>query len=119
MALMILLDTIVKALENGEYVNGILLDFSKAFDTVDHSKLLLKLEYYGIRGVCLDWFKSYLTWRNQYVTYNCIPSSTKLIQCGVPQRPLLFLLYINDLPSVCKSADPVLFVDDMNLFING
>ena len=57
------------------------------------------------------------------VTYNGIPSSTKLIQCGVPKGsilgPLLFLLYINDLPNVCKSADPILFADDTNLFING
>ena len=60
MALMKLLDKIVKALENGEYVIGIFLDFSKAFDTVDHRILLMKLEYSGIRGVCLDWFESYL-----------------------------------------------------------
>ena len=57
------------------------------------------------------------------VTYNGIPSSTKLIQCGVPQwsilGPLLFLLYINDLPNVCKSADPIVSADDTNLFING
>ena len=123
MALVLLLDKIVKALENGEYVIGIFLDFSKAFDTVDHNILLKKLEYYGIRGVCLDWFKIYLTVRKQYVTYNGIPSSTKLIQYGVPQGsilgPLMFLLYINDLPNVCKSADPILFADDTNLFING
>ena len=51
---MLLLDKIVKALENGEYVIGIFLEFSKAFDTVDHNILLKKLEYYGIRGVCLS-----------------------------------------------------------------
>ena len=123
MALMILLDKIVKALENGEFVVGIYLDFSKAFDTVDHSILLVKLEYYGIRGIALDWFKSYLAGRKQYVTYNGTSSSTKMIKCGVPQGsilgPLLFLLYINDLPNVCKSTNPVLYADDTNLFING
>ena len=123
MALMVLLDKIVKALENGEFVVGVYLDFSKAFDTVDHSILFVKLEYYGIRGIALDWFKSYLTGRKQYVTYNGTSSSTKVIKCGVPQGsilgPLLFLLYINDLPNVCKSTNPVLYADDTNLFING
>ena len=123
MALMVLRDKIVKALENGELLVGIYLDFSKAFDTVDHSILLVKLEYYGIRGIALYWFKSYLAGRKQYVTYNGTSSSTKVITCGVPQGsilgPLLFLLYINDLPNVCKSPNPVLYSDDTNLFING
>ena len=123
MALMVLLDKIVKALENGEFVVGTYLDFSKAFDMVDHSILLVKLEYYGIRGIALDWFKSYLAGRKQYVTYNGTSSSTKVIKCGVPQGsilgPLLFLLYINDLPNVCKSTNPVLYADDTNLFLNG
>ena len=123
MARLVLLDKIVKALENGEFVVGIYLDFSKALDTVDHSILLVKLEYYGIRGIALDWFKSYLAGRKQYVTYNGTSSSTKVIKCGVPQGsilgPLLFLLYINDLPNVCKSTNPVLYAGDTNLFING
>ena len=77
MALMTLMDRLITSLENDEYVIGILLDFSKAFDTVDHVILLNKLSYYGIRGSALKWFESYLSNRKQYVTYNGIPSLTK------------------------------------------
>ena len=120
MALMILVDKITKSLENGEFVIGIFLDFSKAFDTVNHDILLQKLHHYGIRGTAFMWFKSYLSCRYQYVTYNSTESSKTLIKCGVPQGsilgPLLFLVYINDLANVCKTSMPLLFADDTNLF---
>ena len=67
MALIFLVDKITNALENGECVLGLFLDFSKAFDTVNHDILFLKLEHYGIRGSALDLFKHYLTNRSQYV----------------------------------------------------
>ena len=122
LAHLILMDKITKSLENGDKVIGIYLDFSKAFDTVNHDILLQKLYYYGIRGNAYEWFKSYLTDRVQYVTYNGVQSSPKKIQCGVPQGsilgPLLFLLYINDLPNVCAKTMPFLFADDTNLFIS-
>ena len=123
MALMILLDKIVKALENDDNVIGIYLDFSKAFDTVDHGTCLLKLGHNGVRGSALKWIKSYLSDRQQYVTYNGVSSQLKNINCGVPQAsvlgPLLFLLYITDLSNVCKCTMPLFFADDTNFVING
>ena len=120
---MILVDKTTKSLENGEFVTGILLDFSKAFDTVNHDILLQKLHHYGIQDTALMWFKSYLGCHYQYVTYNSTESSNKVIKCGVPQGsilgPLLFLVYIIDLANVCKYSMPLLFADDTNLFYCG
>ena len=93
MALMTLMNRLIISLENDEYVLGIY--FPKAFDTVDHVILLKKLAHYGIKGTALKWFKSHLSYREQYVTYNGISSSKQRIKCGVPQGsirdPLLFL----------------------------
>ena len=122
-ALLALVDNLIQALDNGEYVLGVFLDFSKAFDTVDHSILLDKLYHYGVRGCAYHWFQSYLSNRSQRVTYDGVKSSLGFIKCGVPQGsilgPLLFLLYINDLSSVCKHTFPILFADDTNLFLSG
>ena len=98
MALMLLVDNLIKSIENGEYVLGVFLDFSKAFDTVDHAILLSKLHHHGIRDPALTWFQSYLSGRQQFVTYNGVQSSTKVVKCAVPQGailgPVLFLTYI-------------------------
>ena len=94
-----MIDKITEALDNGDYVTGIFLDFSKAFDMVNHKILLYKLSHYGIRGSAFDWFKSYLSNRSQFVAYNGVASTAKPINCGVPQGsilgPLLFFMYIN------------------------
>ena len=123
LALLSFVDKVIQAIEKGEYAVGVFLDFSKAFDTVDHDILLDKLDHYGIRGCALSWFKSYLSCRTQYVTYDGSESNRQMIKCGVPQGsilgPLLFLIYINDLCTVCKNTMPVLFADDTNLFSSG
>ena len=122
LALTCLVDKISNALENGECVLGLFLDFSKAFDTVNHDILFEKLEYLGIRGIPLMWCRNFLSDREQYVVYNDTSSSSKKITCGVPQGsilgPLLFLLYINDLSRVSDVLFILLFADESNLFLS-
>ena len=109
--------------EEGDVVLGLFLDFSKAFDTVNHEILFTKLEHYGVRDKSLELFKSYLSCRQQFVEYNGISSSKRTIVCGVPQGsilgPLLFLVYINDLAHASSKIFSILFADDSNLFLSG
>ena len=114
--------TIETALENDEFAIGVFFDLSKAFDTIHHETLLQKLDYYGIRGKANDWIRSYLSGREQYVEWNGKSSSKLPITTGVPQGsilgPLLFLIYINDLPAA-TTLKTVLYADDSNLLITG
>ena len=118
LAILELQDRLVEILRNKECCAGIFMDLSKAFDTLDHQILLKKLSHYGVRGIALDWFQNYLTDRNQYVYINGTSSELLPISCGVPQGsilgPLLFLIYINDLPLASKSNATILFADDTN-----
>ena len=105
-------------------INGVVfLDLKKAFDTVDHDILIKKLEFYGIKNTALRWFISYLSQRKQVCKIGSSISEIKTITTGVPQGsnlgPLLFLLYINDLPNCLKSSVPALFADDTNLSVRG
>ena len=71
-----LVDKISQSLDNGDYVLGLYLEFTKAFDTVNHAILLQKLEHYGARGIALKWFKSYLSGRTQFVDCHGVRSTT-------------------------------------------
>ena len=101
----------------------LLIDFSKAFDMVDHGILLKKLAHYGIRGVALKLLESYLSGRQQSVTFNGTTSTYKHLPYGVPQGsilgPLLFVLYINDIPHIHKLVQFILYADDANIIITG
>ena len=123
LALLQLIDDVSKSIDDGNITVGVFIDLAKAFDTVDHAILLNKLNFYGIRGTALNWFRSYLTNRNQYVYLNGAESSCALIRCGVPQGsilgPILFLIYINDLNSFSKTLNTIVFADDTNLFLSG
>ena len=119
-ALIIITQAINKIIDNQKFGCGVFIDLKKAFDTVNHNILPLKLEHYGIRDVTYLWFKSYLSDRKQYTSLNGVDSDIKNISCGVPQGsvvgPLLFLLYINDLPNISSKLNFFLFADDTNIY---
>jgi retron-type reverse transcriptase len=93
LALHHLYDKITAAIDQRKFTVCIFLDLSKAFDTVNHNILLDKLEHYGVRGLVLEWIKSYFTNRQQYVEYNGTCSQKNVIQCGVPQGSILGPLF--------------------------
>ena len=119
-----LIDRIFEDLNKENNPITIFMDLSKAFDTLDHKILIKKLHYYGIRGTALNWFISYLSNRKQFVQINSYKSSMLPLNTGVPQGsilgPLLFLIYMNDIPNSSDLFDFILFADDTSLksFIN-
>lgn len=112
-----LTNSVAKFIENGEYCIAVFIDLAKAFDTVSVGLLLKKLETIGIRGLALDWFRSYLTNRMQFIKIGSCVSSPLPIDYGVPQGsilgPTLFTLYVNDIVSLqLRKAEIITYADD-------
>ena len=118
-AILKFMNYVYSILDNNDNVLSIFLDFSKAFDCVDHSILLSKLYFYGFRGVCHEWFNSYLSNRYQYVSLSGVSSDKAKMSHGVPQGsvlgPLLFLIFINDFERMSEKFMFTLFADDSTL----
>ncbi len=113
---------VYKTLDQKLHTLGIFIDFSRAFDTVNHTILLDKLTMYGIEGNFHKLISSYFTNRRQYVSYGGNDSELLSVTCGVPQGsvlgPLLFIIFINDLYNISKTASFVTFADDCNMFLS-
>ena len=120
--LLVCLDDRTSVMESSEEFDVIYTDFSKAFDSVAHERLLVKLQNNGIKGDLLQWIRSFFSGRTQCVNVNGILSDWKDVISGVPQGsvigPILFVIFINDMPDEVKESVCKLFVDDCKLYRN-
>ena len=118
--LIMLVEDLTRNATDGLQTDHVLLDFSKAFDKVSHEKLILKLHQYGVRGNILDWIRAFLSNRSQTVVLENDKSTEVPVTSGVPQGsvlgPILFLIYINDLPDNLRSKVR-LFADDTAVYL--
>ena len=109
-----------RALDQDKITGTIMIDLSKAFDSIDHQLLLEKLEAYGVAGKEKMWFREYLSGRKQQVSVNGVKSSWNEVKLGVPQGsilgPLLFTMFVNDLPDVLDSCSVNLYADDTMIY---
>ena len=114
-----LVDRVRLDMDSGKTPVSIFLDLSNAFDTSDHSILLLKLTHYGLPQAAIRWFSSYLFGRRQLVDFNGTWSTITSTSTGVPQRsilePLLFIIYMNDIHVASEKFNSVIYADDTSL----
>lgn len=122
-AAILLIDDIRREVDKGKLVAAVFMDLSKAFDSLSHAVLLTKLEAYGIKGNELLWFTDYLFSRQQYVSMGATKSSIEPVFCGVPQgsilRPLLILVFYNDMADQLVHARVLKYADDTVIYFPG
>ena len=120
LALIALTDNIKAEIDRGRFVGSVFIDYSKAFDSLNHSILFSKLSAYGITGPSLELLRSYLHDQKQQVCISGVLSDTQIINTGVPQGsilgPLLFLIYINDFPNCLTCTACLLYADDTTVY---
>ena len=121
-ALTCLTDEWFKQIDMKSVVGVVLLDFSAAFDIIDHELLHLKLSAYGFKDSAIDLLKGYLVNRQQCVMFNGSLSNIETLQCGVPQGsclgPLLYSIFVNDMPYVLKNAGMGIYADDTTMYVS-
>ena len=117
-----LTNSIFRNMEMGLYTGVVFLDLKKAFDTMDHTVLISKLKKYGFGDEAILWFTDYLSGRSQSCMVNGVKSDASNVTCGIPQGsilgPLLFIIYINDLPGYLEFANVSLYADDTAMLIS-
>ena len=122
-ALTQLTEEILQNLDNKLVIGAVFIDLQKAFDTVDHELLILKLQNLGFSTSVVNWFRSYLSSRTAVTSINNMSSDPKPVAVSELQgsilRPLLFLLYINDLPQCLNHCKSILYADDILLYYSG
>ena len=120
-ALIEISEKIKQVYDSGQYACGVFLDLQKASDTVNHYILLRKCNYYGMRGIANNWFRSYLQDRMEFTSGNGCEFNMRQLKYGVPQGsvlgPLLFILFINDLNLAVQYSSVHQFADDTNLLV--